>query len=41
MSVHTFDSYHRSIDNHYKKKAVDIYNNGKNLTVKCHHMLIY
>ena len=29
MSVHTFDSYHRSIDNHYKKKAVDIYNNRK------------
>ena len=29
MSVNTFDSYNRSIENHYKKKAVDIYNNRK------------
>ena len=29
MSVHTFNSYSGSIENHYKKKAVDIYNNRK------------
>ena len=29
MSIHSFNSYDSSIDNHYKKKAIDIHNNRK------------